>query len=261
MGSYKDIIFERKPPVAWVTFNRPERLNAISLTLIEELGDVLDKLWNDEEIRVLVLTGAGDRAFCAGADITMFQGKSPNTMFHIIRKIVEVTEKMEKFPKPIVAAINGFALGGGCELAISCDFRIATDKSAFGQPEIRLGIIPGAGGTQRLSRLIGLGRAKELCMLGDRISAEEAYRIGLVNKVVPADKFQEEVQKFVNRLAEGPPVALKMAKYACNFGTQVPIDVGLVLESGVFGILFGTQDMVEGTSAFLEKRQPKFSGK
>ncbi|MGQ9722377.1 MAG: enoyl-CoA hydratase/isomerase family protein [Candidatus Jordarchaeum sp.] len=261
MGSYKDIIFEKKPPIAWVTFNRPDKLNAISLTLIQELGDVLDTLWDDEEIKVLVLTGTGDRAFCAGADITMFQGQKPNSMFHIIRKIVEVTQKMEKFPKPIIAAINGFALGGGCELAISCDFRLASEKAAFGQPEIMLGLIPGAGGTQRLAKLIGLGRAKELCMLGNRIPADEAHRIGLVNMVFPTDKFKEEVQNFANRLAEGPPVALKMAKYACNFGTQVPLDVGLVLESGVFSVLFGTEDMVEGTSAFLEKRKAKFSGK
>ncbi|MHA1578423.1 MAG: enoyl-CoA hydratase/isomerase family protein [Candidatus Freyarchaeota archaeon] len=261
MADYKDIVFERKPPIGWVTLNRPDKLNAITLTMMEELSDVMDKLWDDEEIRVLVIIGAGDRAFCAGADITMFQGQKPNSIFHIIRKIVDVTQKVEKFPKPVVAAINGFALGGGCEIAISCDFRIASEKAQFGQPEIRLGIIPGAGGTQRLSRLIGLGRAKELCMLGDRIPADEAYRIGLVNKVVPADKFREEVENFANRLAEGPPIALKMAKYACNFGTQVPLDIGLLLESGVFGVLFGTEDMVEGTTAFLEKRKAKFTGK
>jgi len=261
MGSYTDIVFEKKPPIGWVTLNRPDKLNSISLKMMEELSDVMSALWDDEKIRVLVITGAGDKAFCAGADITMFQGQKPNSMFHTIRKIVEVTQKIEKFPKPVIAAINGFALGGGCEIAISCDFRIASDKAAFGQPEIRLGLIPGAGGTQRLSKLIGLGRAKELCMLGDRIPADEAYRVGLVNKVVPADKFHEEVQNFATRLAEGPPVALKMAKYACNFGTQVSLDVGLVLESGVFGVLFGTEDMVEGTSAFLEKRKAKFAGK
>jgi enoyl-CoA hydratase/3-hydroxyacyl-CoA dehydrogenase len=173
----------------------------------------------------------------------------------------ETTQKIEKFPKPVIAAINGLALGGGCEIAISCDFRIASDKAAFGQPEIRLGLIPGAGGTLRLAKLIGLGRAKELCMLGGNIPADEAYRIGLVNKVIPADKFREEVQNFATKLAEGPPVALKMAKYSCNFGTQVAMDVGLVLESGLFSVLFGTEDMVEGTSAFLEKRKAKFTGK
>jgi enoyl-CoA hydratase/3-hydroxyacyl-CoA dehydrogenase len=261
MGSYTDIIFEKKPPIGWVTLNRPDKLNSISLKMMEELSDVMSVLWDDENIRVLVITGAGDKAFCAGADITMFQGQKPHSMFHTIRKIVEVTHKIEKFPKPVIAAINGFALGGGCEIAISCDFRIASDKAAFGQPEIRLGLMPGAGGTQRLSKLIGLGRTKELCMLGDRIPADEAYRIGLVNKVFPADKFHEEVQNFATRLAEGPPVALKMAKYACNFGTQVPLDIGLVLESGLFGVLFGTQDMAEGTSAFLEKRKAKFTGK
>lgn len=261
MVNYSDILFEKKPPIGWVTLNRPDKLNSISLKMMEELNDVMNSIWDEENIKVLVITGAGDKAFCAGADITMFQGQKPDSMFHTIRKIVEVTQKIEKFPKPVIAAINGFALGGGCEIAISCDFRIASDKAAFGQPEIRLGLIPGAGGTQRLSRLIGLGRTKELCMLGDRITADEAYRIGLVNKVVPADKFHEEVQNFAARLAEGPPVALKMAKYACNFGTQVPLDVGLVLESGLFGVLFGTEDMKEGTSAFLEKRKAKFTGK
>ncbi|WXG39592.1 MAG: enoyl-CoA hydratase/isomerase family protein [Candidatus Freyarchaeum deiterrae] len=261
MVSYTDIVFEKKPPIGWVTLNRPDKFNSITSKMVEELSDVMSVLWDDEKIRVLVITGAGDKAFCAGADINMFEGLKPSSMFHTIRKIAELTQKIEKFPKPVIAAVNGTALGGGCEIAISCDFRIASDKAVFGQPEIRLGLIPGAGGTQRLSKLIGLGKAKELCMLGASIPADEAYRTGLVNKVVPADKLREEVQNLATRLAEGPPVALKMAKYACNFGTQVPLDIGLVLESGVFSILFGTEDMVEGTAAFLEKRKAKFTGK
>ena len=259
--TYKATIFKREPPLAWLIFNRPQRLNAINPDLTADLDHCLTELWNDDEVRVLILTGAGDRAFCAGADISGFKGGTPNLGFEATRGLQMVTQRMEKFPKPIIAALNGFALGGGLEIAMSCDFRLAVESAFVGQPEIMLGIIPGAGGTQRLSKFVGLGRAKEMVMLGDRVGAEEAHRIGLVNRVFPVDKFEEEVKNFANRLASGPPIALKMAKYAVNFGTEVPLDIGLVLESGVFGVLFGTEDMVEGTSAFLEKRFPKFKGK
>jgi len=259
--TYRDTIFKREPPLAWLIFNRPTRLNAISPELIADLDHCLTELWDDEEVKVLILTGAGDRAFCAGADISGFVGGTPSTGFEATRRLQMVTQRMEKFPKPIIAAVNGFALGGGLEIAMACDFRLASEKASFGQPEIMLGIIPGAGGTQRLAKYVGLGRAKEMVMLGDRISAEEAHRIGLVNRVFPIDKFEEEVKNFAMRLAAGPPIALKMAKYAVNYGTEVPLDIGLLVESGLFGVLFGTEDMVEGTTAFLEKRFPKFKGK
>ncbi|MEM2957993.1 MAG: enoyl-CoA hydratase-related protein, partial [Candidatus Jordarchaeaceae archaeon] len=190
-----------------------------------------------------------------------FKGGTPNLGFEATRRLQMVTTRMEKFPKPIIAALNGVALGGGLEIAMACDFRLAKEGTFVGQPEILLGIIPGAGGTQRLSRYVGLGRAKEMVMLGDRVSVEEAQKMGLINKVFPPDKFEEEVKNFANRLAAGPPIALKMAKYAINYGTEVPLDIGLMVESGVFGVLFGTEDMVEGTTAFLEKRFPKFKGK
>lgn len=259
--TYKATIFEREPPLAWLTFNRPTRLNSISPELVADLDHCLTELWNDEEVRVLILKGAGDRAFCAGADISGFVGGTPNSAFNVTRGLQMVTTRMEKFPKPIIAAIHGFALGGGLEIAMACDFRLASENASFGQPEIMLGIIPGAGGTQRLFKYVGLGRAKEIVMLGERINAEEAHRIGLVNKVFTVDKFEEEVKNFATRLAAGPPIALKMAKYAVNYGTQVPLDIGLLLESGVFSVLFGTEDMVEGTTAFLEKKMPKFKGK
>ncbi|MEM3587031.1 MAG: 3-hydroxyacyl-CoA dehydrogenase NAD-binding domain-containing protein [Candidatus Jordarchaeaceae archaeon] len=259
--TYKATIFKREPPLAWLIFNRPQRLNSISPELTADISHCLDELWDDEEVKVLIITGAGDRAFCAGADISGFKGGMPNAAFELARRLQMVTAKMEKFPKPIIAAVNGFALGGGLELAMACDFRLAVESASFGQPEILLGLIPGAGGTQRLAKYVGFGRAKEMIMLGDRNNAQEALKTGLVNRVFPADKFEQEVKNFARRLAAGPPIALKMAKYAVNYGTEVPLDVGLVLESGLFGVLFGTEDMVEGTTAFMEKRTPKFKGK
>lgn len=259
--TYRATIFKREPPLAWLTFNRPQRLNSVSPELTSDLDHCLDELWNDEEVKVLILTGAGDRAFCAGADISGFKGGTPNMALELARRLQLVTTKMEKFPKPIIAAINGFALGAGLEIAMACDFRLAVESATFGQPEILLGLIPGAGGTQRLAKYVGLGRAKEMVMLGGQINAEEALRIGLINRMFSADKFGQEVKNLAMRVSAGPPVALKMAKYAVNYGTEVPLDIGLVLESGLFGVLFGTEDMVEGTAAFLEKRIPKFKGK
>ncbi|MHA1594320.1 MAG: 3-hydroxyacyl-CoA dehydrogenase/enoyl-CoA hydratase family protein [Candidatus Baldrarchaeia archaeon] len=258
--AFKTIILRKEPPLAWIILNRPQRLNAISPEMVEELDKALDALWGDKEVRVLIITGAGDRAFCAGADVTSFVGATPATVIDFVMKLHMVLDKIERFPKPVIAAINGFALGGGCEIAIACDFRIASDRAQIGQPEILLGLIPGAGGTQRLVRLVGLGKAKEIVMLGDRIPADEAQKIGLVNKVVPADKFEEEVRSFASRLAEYPPIALKMAKYATTFGSQVPLSIGGLLEMGLFSLLFSTKDFMEGVSAFLSKRKPKFKG-
>jgi len=258
---FKEIILNKEPPLAWIILNRPQRLNALTPTLIEELSRALDQLLMDNDVRVVIIRGAGDRAFSAGADVTTFTAApSPGRMFMFNRLFQDVISKLEKFPKPIIAAIDGYALGGGLELAMACDFRIATDRSELGQPEIQLGIIPGAGGTQRLVRYVGLGRAKELVMLGDRIRAEEAYRIGLVNKVVPKEKFEEEVRSFAMRLAQGPPIALALAKYAVTFGSQVPTDIGLMLESALFSMTLGTKDAMEGILAFLNRRRPEFKG-
>ncbi len=228
MTEFKEIILKREPPLAWIILNRPHRLNTLTLTMLDEVSKALDMLWDDRDVRVVIIRGgAGDRAFSAGADVTSFQGPLHTYYFFIYnRKFQEAVSKIERFPKPVIAAIDGYALGGGLEIAMACDFRIATDRSELGQPEINLGIIPGAGGTQRLIRYVGLGRAKELIMFGDRIKADEAYRIGLVNRVVPREKFEDEVRSFALRLAQGPPIALTYAKYAVNFGTQVPVDIG-----------------------------------
>ncbi|BDR92467.1 3-hydroxyacyl-CoA dehydrogenase/enoyl-CoA hydratase family protein [Vulcanisaeta souniana] len=258
---FKEIILKREPPLAWIILNRPHRLNTLTMTMLDEVSKALDMLWDDKEVRVVIIRGAGDRAFSAGADVTSFQGPLHTYYFFVYnRKFQEAVSKIERFPKPVIAAIDGYALGGGLETAMACDFRIATDRSELGQPEINLGIIPGAGGTQRLIRYVGLGRAKELIMLGDRIKADEAYRIGLVNKVVPREKFEDEVRSFALRLAQGPPVALTYAKYAVNFGTQVPVDIGLMLEAAFFSMAVNTKDAQEGVMAFAMRRRPEFKG-
>ncbi|MCG2866753.1 MAG: 3-hydroxyacyl-CoA dehydrogenase NAD-binding domain-containing protein [Vulcanisaeta sp.] len=258
---FKEIILRKEPPLAWIILNRPQRLNALTMTMLEELSRALDMLWDDKEVRVVIIRGAGDRAFSAGADVSSFAGPLHTYYFFLYnRRFQEAVSKIERFPKPVIAAIDGYALGGGLEIAMTCDFRIATERSEFGQPEITLGILPGAGGTQRLIRLVGMAKAKELIMLGDRIKADEAYRIGLVNKVVPKERFEEEVRSFAMRLAQGPPIALTYAKYAINFGTQVPTDIGLMLEAAFFSMAVNTKDAQEGVMAFLTKRRPEFKG-
>lgn len=258
---FKEIILRKEPPLAWIILNRPQRLNSLTATMMEELSRALDMLWDDRDVRVVIIRGAGDRAFSAGADVTSFAGPLHTYYFFINnRKFQEAVSKIERFPKPVIAAIDGYALGGGLEMALACDFRIATDKSELGQPEIGLGILPGAGGTQRLIKLVGMAKAKELIMLGDRIKAEEAYRIGLVNRVVPKEKFEDEVRSFALRLAQGPPIALTYAKYAINFGTQMPVDLGLMLEAAFFSMAVNTKDAQEGVMAFLTRRRAEFKG-
>lgn len=257
---YKEIIVKVEGPIAWIILNRPHRLNAITITMVNEIIKALEEIQHNPKLRVLVFKGAGDRAFSVGADVTAFSPAPPHQVLEVTRKFHELMDKVERIPKPVIAAIDGYCIGGGCELALACDFRIASDRSEIGQPEIKLGIIPGAGGTQRLMKHLGLGRAKELVMLGDRISAEEAYRIGLVNRVVPSKNFEEEVKKFAMRLSEGPPIALAAAKYAMNFGRDVPLSSSTLLESSLFSILFSTKDMIEGVSSFLSKRKPEFKG-
>ena len=256
------IIIRYEPGVAWIILNRPERLNAISPKMVEELWKALDEIeqMDYDKVRVVVITGAG-RAFSAGADVTAFMGATPVTIFKTSRKLQMLFERIEALDRPVICGINGYALGGGLELAMSCDIRIAAETAELGQPEINLGFIPGAGGTQRLARHIGRDRAKELIFTGDRIPAREAERLGLVNRVVPADKFEQELRAFANKLAEKPPLALAMAKYAINFGIEAPQWVGMMLEAAQFGLLFTTEDVIEGVSAFLQKRKPQFKGK
>jgi enoyl-CoA hydratase/carnithine racemase len=258
---YTEIIYEKKPPIAWITLNRPHRLNTITPKMIEELTDVLLKVWRDNEVRVVVLKGAGGRAFSAGADVTAFteiRTKADGERF--LRDFQEIMNIIESMPKPVIAGIDGYALGGGCELIQACDMRVATDRSEFGQPEVNLGLIPGAGGTQRLTRLVGLAKAVELMMLGTRIGAEEAYRIGLVNKVVPVERFEEELKALAEKLASQPPLALKAIKQAALLAREAPLSRGLAVERSLFSDLLFTKDFMEGISAFFAKRKPEFKG-
>jgi len=258
---YDSIIVKKEEAVGWITLNRPHRLNTLTSEMIDELHAALNDFEADKEIRCIVITGAGDKAFSAGADVTAFTGLTPSTAAEAAAKGQGLFSRLEKMGKPVVASLNGYALGGGLEMASACDFRLASENAELGQPETNLGLIPGWGGTQRLVRLIGLARAKEIIMLAGRISAEEAVKIGLVNKVVPRDKLHEETVVLAKKLAEGPPVALRLAKEALNFGTQVPLDIGLKLEAEAFGIVLSTKDVMEGVSAFMSKRKPEFKGK
>ncbi len=259
--AYETIKLEREKNVLWIILNRPHRLNAFNDVLMEELADVLNTAENDQSIRCVVITGEGDRAFSAGADVTMFPKATPVKAEEFSRKGQKVFSKIEELPKPVIASINGFALGGGLELALACDFRIAAEHAELGSPEINLGLIPGWGGTQRLVRIVGLAKAKEMVMLGIRLKADEALKIGLVHKVVHYDKLREETSALAQKLSEGPPIAMKYAKHALNFGTQVPLEAGLRLEASLMGLTFSTEDLKEGVEAFMSRRKPDFKGK
>jgi enoyl-CoA hydratase/3-hydroxyacyl-CoA dehydrogenase len=255
-----NLIIRYEPPTAWIVLNRPKRLNALTMDLLKELSNTLDELEEDEKIRVVVITGAG-RAFSAGADVTAFMGVTPFKAAIFSRRFQEVTNKIEYYTKPVIMMLNGYTLGGGLEIAMSGDFRIASELAMLGQPEINLGIIPGAGGTQRLPRLVNVSKAKELIYTGDMIPASEALKIGLVDRVVPPEKLEDEVRKLALKLSEKPPLALLAAKYAIQFGRETDIWHGQALEATYFGLTFSTEDVIEGVTAFMEKRKPKFKGK
>ena len=257
---YETVKVEREKNIVWIILNRPHRLNAFNDVLMDELSEVLDTVETDASVRCVIITGEGDRAFSAGADITTFPKVTPVLAAEFSRKGQKVFSKIEELSKPVIAAINGYALGGGLELALTCDFRIASEHAEFGNPEINLGIIPGWGGTQRLVRIVGLRNAKRLVMLGDRIKADEALKIGLVDKVVPFEKLKDEARTLAQRLCEGPPIAMKYAKHALNFGSQVPLDFGLRIEAGLMALLFSTQDLKRGIEAFMSRRKPEFKG-
>lgn len=253
---------EREQNTLWIIINRPHRLNAFNDVLMEELGDALDTAEKDQSIKCVVITGDGDRAFSAGADVTMFPKATPVKAEEFSRAGQKIFGKIEEMSKPVVAAINGFALGGGLELAMACDFRIAAEHAELGSPEISLGLIPGWGGTQRLVRLVGLAKAKEMIMVpGVRLKADEALRIGLVSKVVHYEKLREETAAWAQKLSDGPPIAMKYAKHALNFGSQVPLEAGLRIEAGLMGLTFSTEDLKEGVEALFAKRKPEFKGK
>ncbi len=261
---YTTILLEREPDekIAFVTVNRPDKLNALNLQVLQELNAAFDELALDESVRVIVMTGAGQKAFVAGADIAELSGLPDPVHGAAHARLGQgLAFKIERLGKPVIMSINGFALGGGLELAMAGDIRIAAETAQLGQPEINLGIIPGFGGTQRLPRLVGRGMAKLLIFEGGRISAQEALRIGLVDRVVPLTLLHEESRLLARTLAAKPPIALAMAKAAINEGMEVDLDRGCSIEAANFGLLFSTQDRAEGTKAFLEKRQANFTGK
>jgi enoyl-CoA hydratase len=258
---YKTLLYEKKDNIGVLTVNRPDKLNALSNELTEELQQFLDEVEKDEALRVLVITGAGDKAFVAGADIKELVERDAVIGRDVSRFRQTLFARIENLPIPVIAAVNGFALGGGLELALACNIRIASEKAQFGAPEVKLGIIPGDGGTQRLPRLVGLGRAMELVLTGDFIDAAEAHRIGLANRVVPHEELIETVMALAKKIASRPPLAVKYAKEAVNRSQEGDTASGYSLESYLHALTCTTEDKAEGVKAFLEKRKGEFKGK
>ena len=254
------ILIDRDGRVAILTINRPDKLNALSQQVRDEVLAALAELEHDDAIGVLVITGAGDKSFVAGADIGEFQGRSPMDQREAMR-FPRLYDVMSSYPKPVIASINGFCLGGGCELAMSCDIRIASERAQFGQPEIKLGLIPGGGGTQRLPRLVGLGNAMRLTLTGDRIGAAEAKEIGLVDVVVPHEELRAKTLELAHKIAAMSPLTVKVTKEAIRASERLPLDEGIVYERDLFCLCFSTADMKEGVSAFLGKRPAQWQGK
>lgn len=255
----KTVTVDVERPIALVTLNRPDRLNALNEEVISELSGTLDELEKMDDVRAIIITGAG-KAFCAGADVSTFKGMAPVRMAIFSREVQALMSKIEWYTKPVLAAINGYALGGGLELAMACDLRIASESANLGQPEINLGTIPGAGGTQRLPRIAGRSRAKLLIYTGDRVSASEALSMGLVDRVVPPESLLQEVKSLALKIAEKPPLALMAAKYAIQMGLESNMWSGLAGEAWLFGLMASTGDFAEGISAFLERRRASFKG-
>jgi len=258
---YRNLIFEKKDHIGTITFNRPRVLNALNRETMDELDVLLTEARNDTDVRVLILTGAGDKAFIAGADINELAQQTPARGRETSLHGQAVLHKLETLGKPSIAAINGFALGGGCELALACSIRLASRAAKLGQPEVKLGIIPGYGGTQRLARLCGKGVALELCLSGEMIPAEEAQRIGLVNHVYEPGELLAAAQSLAGKIAANAPVAVQLTMEAIERGPEMPQEQALFLEAALFAVSCATEDMREGTRAFLEKRAAQFQGK
>lgn len=258
---FTNVLLEKENRIATLTINRPKALNALNKDTLLDIKAAVELVGDDNDVDVLIITGAGDKAFVAGADITYMldinamQGREFGQLGQGVFNLVETMSK------PVIAAINGFTLGGGCELAMACDFRICSEKSQFGQPEVRLGVTPGFGGTQRLPRLVGIGMAKQLLYTGDNIDAQEALRIGLVNKVVPESELMDYVKKIAKSISARGAIAVQFCKDAVNEGMQTDIDRAMTIEADLFGLCFATEDQKEGMKAFVEKRKAEFKGK
>ncbi len=253
----KNLLVEKNEGICTIKINNPQSLNALNAEVLSELEIAIDQVEKDEEVKVVVLTGEG-KAFVAGADIAYMNKLNPEQAKKFSEDGSRVFRKIETLNKVVIAAVNGFALGGGCELAMACDMRIASVKAKFGQPEVGLGTTPGFSGTQRLARLVGAGRAKELIFTGGHIGAEEAYRIGLVNKVTEIEELMEETYKLAGKIKSNSGTALRYAKESINRGTETDIETGIAYESNIFGLCFASEDQKEGMTAFLEKKHPKF---
>jgi enoyl-CoA hydratase len=259
--SYENILFEKRDGIGWVTFNRPKVLNALNRKTVEELRDALVDARDDANVRVVILTGAGEKAFVAGADIGELSQQTPVNGKEFSLFGQGVFHLLETMGKPSICAMNGFALGGGCELALTCSIRIASKTARLGQPEVKLGILPGYGGSQRLARLCGKGVAHELCLTGEMISAEEAQRIGLVNHIYEPAELLPAAEAMAKKIIANGPLAVKFTMEAIERGVEMPLEEGLFLEATLFGVACATEDMREGTKAFLEKRPAQFKGK
>jgi enoyl-CoA hydratase len=257
----ENIRLEKKNKIAYVTIDRPKVLNALNMATMQELHQVFSELKDDRETRVVILTGGGEKAFVAGADINELAKNDPVQAKAYTHKGQAVLDLMENLGKPVIACINGFALGGGCEIAMACTMRLASETAKLGQPEVKLGIIPGYGGTQRLPRLVGTGLAMQMVLTGEMISAQEAHRIGLVNEVLPADRLIARAEEIAGKIIGMAPLAIQYCMEAVNQGMNMTLQEGLFLEATLFGICCATEDKKEGTTAFLEKRPANFQGK
>jgi enoyl-CoA hydratase len=259
--TYQNLLMKKGDGIGWITIHRPDKLNAMNVETIEELKTAFQEFASDPEVRAVILTGAGEKAFVAGADISEFVHLDAELGRHFSRKGQDLTRSIENFPKPVIAAINGFALGGGTEIALACHIRLASENAKLGQPEVKLGIIPGYGGTQRLARLVGKGKAMELILTGRMIDAREAAETGLVNKVVPAGELLAAAEALAREAIKNGPLAVAYSIEAINRGLDGSLDEGLELEAEIFGRACATEDFKEGAKAFLEKRKPDFRGR
>jgi len=259
--TFDNLLFETKDSIAYVTINRPKVLNALNSVTMGELRSVFTQLKSDREVRVVILTGAGEKSFVAGADIGELQKNNPIEAKEYTHRGQAVLDLIENLGKPVIACVNGFALGGGCEIAMACTMRLTSENAKLGQPEVKLGIIPGYGGTQRLPRLVGKGIAMQLLLTGEMISAQEAHRIGLVNEVVPAAQLIPRAEAIAQSIIKNAPLAIQYCLEAVNYGMEMTLMEGLYLEATLFAVSCATEDKKEGTSAFLEKRAANFAGK